>query len=313
MKRTFTGIFPAIVLPYDDHLNINEPELRSLASWLASVDGVSGIVCNGHAGEVASLDRAERKRVVQIVADEVGREVQVLGAVASENNKEAMELAEDIAQVGGSGLLVMPPHSWLRFGRQQGSAEAFFKDVASVGLPIVVHQYPAWTKASYPADTLLRLAEIPQVQSVKMGERDFAVYEYNIRTLREYAPHLSLLSCHDEYLYASLVYGLDGALVGFGSVVPELITALYSAMQNNDLARASAINDKLYVLKQAVYGQGEPSGAAHARAKEMLRQLGRISNSDVRPPVFRANEAESQRIAEAIEQVGLERAVAVGA
>src|SRR5215207_637509 len=98
MERKFTGIFPAIVLPYDDELNINEPELRSLASWLASVDGVSGIVCSGHAGEVASLDRGERKRVVQIVADEVGKKVHVFGAVASENNKEAIEFAEDIAQ-----------------------------------------------------------------------------------------------------------------------------------------------------------------------------------------------------------------------
>ena len=50
-------------------------------------------------------------------------------------------------EAGGDGILLMPPHHWLRFGRPSQTAIGFFQDVAEADTPIIVHQYPAWTKA----------------------------------------------------------------------------------------------------------------------------------------------------------------------
>ncbi len=73
-------IFPAICIPLHDDYSINEPELRRYVRWLASFDEIGGLVCNGHTGEITSLSRAERKRVVEIVADEVGEQVMIISA-----------------------------------------------------------------------------------------------------------------------------------------------------------------------------------------------------------------------------------------
>jgi len=305
-------LFPAIVLPFDDAMEIHEAELRALAKWIAGVDGVTGIVCNGHAGEVSALSEDEYRRVVSILVDEVGDEVPIFSGISAENPREAVAKAEAVQSNGGDGVMLMPPHSWLRFGFQDGAPKAFFREVAQVGLPIIVHQYPSWTRASYPIATLLDLTSIPEVAAIKMGERNISVYENHVNVLRCEAPHVSLLSCHDEYLFPTLIYGVDGALVGLASVIPELIAELVKHVENEDLKRAREVNDRIFHVRQAVYGQDEPTGTAHARSKEFLKQLGRIGNSAARLPVLPIPTEDVALVREAILMADLQLSVAQG-
>lgn len=307
IERKMKGVLPAIILPFDSELEIHEAELRSLARWLSKVNGVTGIVCNGHAGEVSTLSEDEYRRVIAILVDEVGRELPIYSGISAENPKEAVAKADAVREEGGSGVLLMPPHSWLRFGYQPGAPKAFFAEVARAELPTIVHQYPSWTRASYPIDTLLDLTSVPEVAAIKMGERNLSVYENHVNALRKDAPHVALLSCHDEYLFPTLVYGVDGALVGLASVIPELIAELVQHVENDDLKRAREVNDRIFHVRQAVYGPGEPTGAAHARSKEFLKQLGRISNAAARPPVLPIPAEDVAVVREAIQKAELQR------
>ena len=63
-RPKWSGVYAATVLPFKDDYSIDEAGFRGLLRWLASVDGISGVLVNGHAGEVTSLDREERRRVV---------------------------------------------------------------------------------------------------------------------------------------------------------------------------------------------------------------------------------------------------------
>src|SRR4029078_5706576 len=98
------------------------------------------------------------------------------------------------------------------------------------------------------------------------------------------APQKALLTCHDEYLLASMVQGVDGALVGFASLVPGLIHDLLNAVKEGDLHKAMKIQGLIDPLKDAVYGAGEPTGEAHGRMKAAMAALGILSNGRVRPP-----------------------------
>src|SRR5207247_2683810 len=69
--RKFSGIMPANILPFKADLSIDEPAYRKHLRWLADTPGVTGIVANGHAAEVASLSREERKRTLAVALDEV--------------------------------------------------------------------------------------------------------------------------------------------------------------------------------------------------------------------------------------------------
>lgn len=305
-KAKWSGVFPAVLLPFKADYSIDEQGFRELVRWVASHEGINGIVVNGHTGEIMSLLPEERAEVVRIAADELKGRIPVISGLSAEGTIEAVQHAKAIEQAGGDGILLMPPHSWLRFGMQPESTVRFFQDVAAaVSIGIVVHQYPKWTKTSYTTSQLLQMTQIPNVVSVKIGTRDIAQYEVDVRALKQEAPDVSILTCHDEYLLPTLVQGIDGALVGFASFVPDLIVEIVRAVEAKDLARAVAVYDRIYELKQAVYKMGEPSSTAHARMKEAMFQRGLISSALTRPPVLPFSEQEKAEIHTGLLKVGL--------
>jgi 4-hydroxy-tetrahydrodipicolinate synthase len=158
-------------LPFEQDLSIDEVELRRFAKWLAGHKGIGGLVTNGHTGEVFALTAKQRAQATRVVADEVNGKLPVVSGICCEGIEEAVEQAQMANQAGASALLVMPPHQWLRFGmRQPDNVVDYFTAIGNgAGLDLVVHVYPAWTRASYNFDTLAALARLPWVKCMKVG------------------------------------------------------------------------------------------------------------------------------------------------
>jgi dihydrodipicolinate synthase/N-acetylneuraminate lyase len=78
---------------------------------------------------------------------------------------------------------------------------------------------------------------------------------------------VTVISCHDEYLLASILEGADGALVGFAGYAPDLIVELVDAALKGDLPRAREAQAQVEKLSRIIYQFGEPSGNAHQRMK----------------------------------------------
>lgn len=306
LSKPFTGILPAMQVPFTDDERIDEPELRRFAGWLVEHPGIGGLVTNGHTGEIFSLSPAERAEVTRIVADEMQGKVPVISGLACEGIGEGVEQARMAADAGAAGLLVMPHHHWLRFGmRPQHVLEYFTTLGEAVGLNLVVHVYPAWTKASYSSELLGELARLEWVTTFKVGTREMSQYDRDVRAIREGDPDATILTCHDEYLLTSMVQGVDGALVGFASLIPELVTALYAAVLDGDLRKAQDIQARIFPLKEVVYGAGEPSGEAHARMKAAMVLAGRLASGTVRRPIRQPEGETARRIAAAVADAGL--------
>ncbi|HSF05540.1 MAG TPA: dihydrodipicolinate synthase family protein, partial [Methylomirabilota bacterium] len=140
----FSGIMPANILPFRADLSIDEAAYRGHLRWLADTRGVTGIVANGHAAEVSSLSREERKRALAIALDEVGSACPVVAGVYSDGTQEAVELARDAKALGAAGVLVFPPTLFM-WGAQlkPDMVIRHFSEVAArADLPIVVFEYP---------------------------------------------------------------------------------------------------------------------------------------------------------------------------
>ncbi|WP_243840794.1 dihydrodipicolinate synthase family protein [Paenisporosarcina antarctica] len=305
-QKKWQGVYPAVLLPFKDDYSIDEESFRSLVSWVAGHEGIEGIVVNGHTGEISSLLPHERAEAVRIAVDELKGKIPVISGLSAEGTIEAVQHAKAIQEAGGEGILLMPPHSWLRFGMQPDSTVEFFKDVAaSVDISVIVHLYPTWTKATYNTEQILQMVSIPNVDAVKIGNRDMGQYELDVKALKKNAPDVSILTCHDEYLLPTLIQGIDGALVGFASFVPNLIVDLVNAVKNNDLPEAREVYDKIYELKHAVYKMGEPSSTAHARMKEAMFQRGLISSALARKPVLPLTDQDKEEIRNGLLSVGL--------
>lgn len=310
--KSFHGIIPAIAVPFRADYSIDEPELRRFAAWLAKRAGVIALMTNGHTGEVFSLTTRERAEVTRITADAVKDICPVISSIVCEGISEAIDHASLAKDAGAAALDIMPPHHWLRFGFKPEHVLDYFNAIgAASGLPLIVHVYPAWTRASFSSELLAELAKLVHVRAFKIGTRDMNKYARDVKAIRAVAPEKALLTCHDEYLLASMVQGVDGALVGFASLVPGLINDLWQAVEAGDLKKAMAIQARIDPLKDAVYGAGEPTGEAHGRMKAAMAAVGILGNGRVRPPTHAPSAEEGAAIAAAIEAAGLsERAAA---
>ncbi len=301
----FSGAIPANLLPFNEDLSFDEVNYRRHLSWLAAVDGVSAIVCNGHAGEVSSLDREERRRALALAADEVGDRVELIAGIYTDNTLEAAELAKDAKAEGASGLLIFPPTLFM-WGAQlrPEMAVTHFETIAdATDLPLIVFEYPPASGIGYAPETLARLTEIAHVVGVKDWSNDMVALEANLRALRGTGRPVAMLSSYTMSLFASYVLGADGSISGMGSVTADLHAELFRAVQAEDLEACRRLNDRLAPLVEVFYAP--PFVDMHNRMKEALALLGRIKKAVVRPPLKRISDDERERIRRALLQSGL--------
>ena len=302
---TFSGVMPANILPFKADLSIDEPAYRGHLRWLADQRGVTGIVANGHAAEVSSLSREERRRALAIALDEVAGACPVVAGVYADGTAEAVELARDAKAAGAAGVLVFPPTLFM-WGAQQKPDMAlrhFSEIAAKADLPIIVFEYPPASGIGYSAETLAKLAEIPQVAAVKDWSNEIVAFEQNLRALRATGRPVAMLSSFTMSLMATFLLGADGAISGMGSVTADLQAELFEACQKGDLDGARRINDRLAPLVSVFYAP--PFVDMHNRMKEALVLLGRIPVAHVRPPLTPVSGAEREAIRRALTAAGL--------
>jgi len=298
------GVIPAILLPFNDDLSIDERSFRSHIQDVAAAEGLSALTINAHSTEVASCTFEEQQRVLDIAQEEVGARLPIVNGIWADGSLEAARIARMATAGGASALLVFPPAP---FTLQQSPemALAHFKRIAdSSDLPLIVFQYPLATGQGYPRGTLLKMcAEVPSIRAIKDWSGNVPQHEMHIRTLQNLARPVNVLTTHSAWLLSSLVLGCNGLLSGSGSVIADLQVQLFRAVQSNDLATARRLNDRIYPTARVFYA--EPWADMHNRMKEALVLLGRLPRAVVRPPLVKITDAEIERIRLALIEAGL--------
>ena len=298
------GVIPAVLLPFDADLAIDEAGFRKHLRDVAATDGISAITINAHSTEVASCTFEEQRRVLGIAQDEVGGRLPIVNGVWADGSLEAARIARMAAEGGASALLVFPPAPFT-LGQSPQMALAHFKRIAdATDLPIIVFQYPLSTGQGYPKDTLLKLVEeVPSIRAIKDWIGNVPHHEWHVRTLQSLPRPVNVLSTHSAWLFSSLVLGCNGLLSGSGSVIPDLQSQLFRAVQSNDLATARALNDRVEPLMRVFYA--DPFVDMHNRMKEALVLLGRLPRAFVRPPLVKIGRPEIARIRQGLIEAGL--------
>jgi 4-hydroxy-tetrahydrodipicolinate synthase len=298
------GVIPAVLLPFENDLSIDEPNFRKHLRDVAAVEGLSAVTVNAHSTEVASCSFDEQRRVLDIAQDEIGGKLPLVNGVWADGSIEAARLARMAAQGGASALLVFPPGPFT-LGQSPAMALAHFKRIAdATDLPIIVFQYPLATGQGYPQETLLRLCEgVPTVRAIKDWIGNVPHHEWHIRTLQNLPRQVNVLTTHSSWLFASLVLGCNGLLSGSGSVIADLQARLFRAVQANDLEEAKRLNERIAPTARVFYA--DPFVDMHNRMKEALVLLGKLPRAVVRPPLVKIERAEIARIREALIEAGL--------
>lgn len=303
MPLTLGGTLPACVLPFDEDCEIDLAEYRRHLRDLVSTSGVSGIVCNGHAGEVTTLSREEWRLSVATAVETVDGDGHVISGVYAETHRQAAELAAAAAAEKADAVLVFPPNLLMFDARREVGYHRFAEIAAATDLPLVVFAYPAWTGMHYDEETLARICEIPSVVAIKDWTLDITTYERNLRIARAQSHHVSMLTSFSTHLLPTLALGADGILSGHGSVIADLQARLFELVGSGDTADADAVYERIQILTRAVYRS--PLADMYTRMKEQLVMLGRLRLAVVRPPLPALGDVERTLLREALLAAGL--------
>jgi 4-hydroxy-tetrahydrodipicolinate synthase len=297
-------VIPAVLLPFDNDLAIDEPSFRAHLRDVTATEGLSAITLNAHSTEVSSCTFDEQRRVLDIAQDEIGDQLPIVNGVWADGSLEAARIARMAEQGGASALLVFPPAPFT-LGQSPQMALAHFKCIAdATDLPLIAFQYPLAGGQGYPKDTLLKLVdEVPSIRAIKDWIGNVPHHEWHIRTLQNLPRPVNVLTTHSAWLFSSLVLGCNGLLSGSGSVISDLQARLFRAVQANDLAQAKALNDRIEPLMRVFYA--DPFVDMHNRMKEALVLLGKLPRSVVRPPLVKIAAPEIVRIRAALIESGL--------
>src|SRR5687767_6202680 len=106
--RAWSGVYAATLCPFHEDESLDEEGLPSYISELAAVDGIQGLVCNGHTGEIMSLRPHERARVTQLLVRTTAgapRRVKVISGVSAEGSLEAIDHAVAAREAGADAIL----------------------------------------------------------------------------------------------------------------------------------------------------------------------------------------------------------------
>ena len=298
------GVIPAVLLPFDDDLSIDEKGFRSHLRDVAATKGLSAITINAHSTEVASCSFEEQRRVLAIAQEEIGDRLPLVNGVWADGSIEAARIARMAADGGASALLIFPPAPFT-LGQSPEMALAHFERIAdATDLPLIAFQYPLATGQGYPRDTLLKMVdEVRSIRAIKDWAGNVPQHEMHIRTLQSLPRPVNVLTTHSAWLLSSLVLGCNGLLSGSGSVIADLQAQLFHAVKANDLAEARRLNDRIYPLARVFYA--DPWADMHNRMKEALVLLGRLPRAVVRPPLVKLSHAEIDRIRAALAEAGL--------
>jgi 4-hydroxy-tetrahydrodipicolinate synthase len=258
------GIFTPNIVPLDDNQEINEPELRRYVDWLIE-RGVHGLYPNGSTGEFTRFTAEERRRIIEIIADQVRGRVPILAGAAEANVKETIRACEHYHALGCRAVAIVSP---FYYKLTPAGVYAYFKEIAD-NSPIDITLYNIPLFAS-PIDvpTVQRLAEeCPRVVAIKDSSGDLPHMMRMIAAVRPLRPDFAFLTGWDAALMPLLLVGCDGGTNASSGVVPEITRKLYDLTLAGKLDEARALQYRLLplfdtMLYSAEFPEGFRAGVA---------------------------------------------------
>lgn len=248
------GIIPPIVTPFNEEQELDEKKLRRQIDFLIG-SGVHGVFACGSTGEFFLLTLAERRRVMNIVADHVGGRIPVFGNVGYPGTKETIECANSAKDAGVDAIFCTVPY--LSLPTQQGMYEHFRKVAQSVDIPVLVYNYPASFGSNLEPETLMKLAEEKLIVGIKESNRDPFQFALDVIFAGEKA---AILTGEDDHIYQDLMLGAKGGILGWANLLPKVFVKLYDAVKSGDYERARNLQLSVSPLLRtlSVCGQAWP-------------------------------------------------------
>jgi 4-hydroxy-tetrahydrodipicolinate synthase len=300
------GLIPAVVTPMRAGGEVDEDGLRRYIRWLLAFDGLKALAVNMDTGEGPALTRDERRRVLEVYAEEVSGRLPLLAGIGAPSTAAAAQMALDARGAGASGLVVFPHPVFVGEPLPPEVPYEYHRAIAdAAGLPMVLFQLqPALAGVIFSRETLLKLVSIPNVIAIKEASFDAVRFVETIRVLSEAPRRIQVLTGNDNFILESFLLGADGALIGFGTLAIAEQLEMLARLRDGDLKGARDVYDEsIQPLVSVIFAP--PVRNYRARVKEALVSLGVIDEAHVRAPLLPLDRDERQSVRDAVARARL--------
>lgn len=275
------GSLVALITPMNQDGSVNFEQLKSLIDWHIE-SGTDGIVAVGTTGESATLAVDEHLAVIESTVKYVNKRVPVIAGTGANNTREAIELSLAAERLGADYTLSVVPY--YNKPSQEGIYRHFKAVAEATSIPMIIYNVPGRTVVNMTNETILRLAEIPNIVGVKEASGDIA---REIDLINRVPEGFAVYSGDDPTGMAFMFCGGHGVITVAANVAPKLFADMCRESLAGNIEAARKLNEQLIPVYDVMFC--EPSPAA---PKWAASQLGKC-DAHVRLPIIELS-AEGQ-------------------
>jgi len=212
------------------------------------VDSGTTCLCPvGTTGESPTLSHTEHKQVLSAVAEAAAGRIKVMAGTGSNSTEEALHLTHFAAKAGADAALVVAPY--YNKPTQEGFYQHYKALAEAVAIPICVYNIPGRTGKNIEPETIIRMAELPNIAMVKEASGSMDQASQIISNT-----DLTVLSGDDSLTLPLMSIGARGVISVVGNIVPKDMIAMISAFESRNTAEAQRWHRKLFPLCRDMLG-----------------------------------------------------------
>jgi 4-hydroxy-tetrahydrodipicolinate synthase len=278
------GLWLPLITPFRNG-RLDETSLKRLLRHYAG-EPVDGLILAATTGEGLTLDETETERLADIAAAETGAGRPVYLGLSGSDTRKLANALEGSRPWPLDGYLIACPY-YTR-PSQEGLYRHFAALAGDTDRPIVVYNIPYRTGVNLENDTLLRLAELPNIAGVKDCCADPA-QTFDLLGMRPEG--FAVLTGEDALFYGALTQGADGGILASAHVETRAFARVRDTLLAGDQPAALRQWRELIDLARLLFAEPSP-----APIKYWLWRTGLIDSAEVRLPMTTVSPALAARI-----------------
>jgi 4-hydroxy-tetrahydrodipicolinate synthase len=250
-REMFSGTFTALITPFRNG-GVDVEALEGMVEFQVQ-HGVSGLVPCGTTGETPAMSEAEDRAVVETVVRVANGRVPVVAGTGSNSTDMAIKYTRMAQEVGADGSLQVAPY--YNKPTQEGLYRHFATIAESTDLPLILYNIPGRTSVTISAETMARLAEIPNIVGVKDSTLSMNMISDVIDLCGE---DFDVLSGDDPMTLPLIALGGRGVISVASNVAPGAVSEMVKALLEGEWERGRELHYELLPLFRALFFETNP-------------------------------------------------------
>ena len=293
MAGKFGSVVTAMITPFRADHAVDLDGAQELAAWLCD-NGSDSVFVVGSTGESPTLSHKEKAELFRAVGDAIRGKGKLICGTGTYSTAETLELTRAAEEAGADGIVVVTPY--YNKPPQRGLVAHFHEIADATELPLIVYNIPSRTGTRIEHETMLRIAERPNVLAVKDSTGDFKAIS---KLISEVPDGFEVYSGDDWATFGYVCLGAVGVFSVASHLVGPQIRRMIELIETGDVPAARKIHESLSPLFNALFVTSNP-----IPLKAALEMVGRPCG-DPRLPLVPATAEEKNRVRRALEDAGL--------